>query len=75
MRGGLKTWGFLMERIDARIAVSRMAAESAGRWLGPGFEIMVEAIGFDPQLPIVRTAANVITVAALPTSPTQAQAQ
>src|SRR5438128_4348466 len=37
------------------------------------FEIMVEAIGFDPELPLVRTSANIITVAALPASPTQAQ--
>jgi len=40
---------------------------------GFGFEIMVEAIGFDPELPIIKTASNVINVAALPTSPTQAQ--
>ncbi len=44
MRGGVKTWGFLMERIDARIAVSRLAAESAGRWLGPGFEIVPNGV-------------------------------
>ena len=31
MRYGLHFWGFLMERIDARIAVSPMAAESAAR--------------------------------------------
>lgn len=40
---------------------------------GFGFEIMVEAIGFDPELPIARTAKNVITVTPLPASPTQAQ--
>ena len=28
-------WGFLMDRVDARIAVSPMAAESAARWI-PG---------------------------------------
>jgi phosphatidylinositol alpha-mannosyltransferase len=44
MRGGVKAWGYLMERIDARIAVSRMAAESAGRWLGPGFEIVPNGV-------------------------------
>jgi hypothetical protein len=38
-----------------------------------GFEIMVEAIGFDPELLLVRTAANIITVDALPASATQAQ--
>lgn len=38
-----------------------------------GFELMVGAIGFDPALPIVRTAGNIITVTALPAQPTQAQ--
>jgi phosphatidylinositol alpha-mannosyltransferase len=44
MKMGLPMWGFLMERIDVRIAVSRMAAESAGRWLGPGFEIVPNGV-------------------------------
>ena len=44
MRGGVHIWGFLMDRIDVRIAVSRMAAESAGRWLGPGFEIVPNGV-------------------------------
>jgi phosphatidyl-myo-inositol alpha-mannosyltransferase len=44
MRAGLKAWGFLADRIDARIAVSRMAAESAARWLGPGFEIVPNGV-------------------------------
>jgi len=44
MRAGLPTWGFLADRIETRIAVSRMAAESAGRWLGPGFEIVPNGV-------------------------------
>ena len=44
MKLGLPAWGFLMERIDVRIAVSRMAAESAARWLGPGFEIVPNGV-------------------------------
>jgi phosphatidylinositol alpha-mannosyltransferase len=44
MRGGVHVWGFLADRIDVRIAVSRMAAESAGRWLGPGFEIVPNGV-------------------------------
>jgi phosphatidylinositol alpha-mannosyltransferase len=44
MRFGLPLWGFLLDRIDARIAVSRMAAESAERWLGPGFEIVPNGV-------------------------------
>jgi phosphatidylinositol alpha-mannosyltransferase len=44
MRGGVKAWGDLMERIDVRIAVSRMAAESAARWLGSAFEIVPNGV-------------------------------
>jgi len=44
MRGGVHVWGFLMDRIDQKIAVSRMAAESAERWLGPGFEIVPNGV-------------------------------
>ncbi len=44
MRLGLPGWGFLMERIDCRIAVSRMAAESAERWLGGPFEIVPNGV-------------------------------
>jgi phosphatidylinositol alpha-mannosyltransferase len=44
MKFGVHMWGFLMERIDVRIAVSRMAAESAGRWIGEGFEIVPNGV-------------------------------
>ncbi len=44
MRGGVAVWGFLIDRVDARIAVSRMAAESAAKWLGPGFEIVPNGV-------------------------------
>jgi phosphatidylinositol alpha-mannosyltransferase len=44
MKLGLPMWGFLLDRIDCRIAVSRMAAESAERWLGPGFEIVPNGV-------------------------------
>jgi phosphatidylinositol alpha-mannosyltransferase len=44
MRLGAKVWGFLADRIDTRIAVSRMAAESAGRWLGRDFEIVPNGV-------------------------------
>jgi len=40
MKNGLKFWGFLMERIDRRIAVSPMAAESAARWI-PGDYLVI----------------------------------
>jgi phosphatidylinositol alpha-mannosyltransferase len=44
LRYGVHTWGFLMERIDCRIAVSRMAAESAERWVGGPFEIVPNGV-------------------------------
>jgi phosphatidyl-myo-inositol alpha-mannosyltransferase len=44
MRGAVHTWGFLIDRVDQRIAVSRMARESAERWLGPGFEIVPNGV-------------------------------
>src|SRR3954468_21362136 len=34
MRPAMLCWGRIDRRIDARIAVSRMAAQSAARWLG-----------------------------------------
>ena len=40
----MPAWGFLIDRIDARIAVSRMAAESAERWLGGEFEIVPNGV-------------------------------
>jgi phosphatidylinositol alpha-mannosyltransferase len=44
MRVGVPVWGFLIDRVETRIAVSRMAAESAERWLGPGFEIVPNGV-------------------------------
>jgi phosphatidylinositol alpha-mannosyltransferase len=44
MRAGRPVWGFLAERLETRIAVSRMAAQSAERWLGPGFEIVPNGV-------------------------------
>jgi phosphatidylinositol alpha-mannosyltransferase len=37
-------WGFLIDRVDARIAVSRMAAETAARWLGGEFEVIPNGV-------------------------------
>jgi phosphatidylinositol alpha-mannosyltransferase len=37
-------WGYLIDRVDARIAVSRMAAETAARWLGGEFEIIPNGV-------------------------------
>jgi phosphatidylinositol alpha-mannosyltransferase len=44
MRYGLYFWGFLMDRIDARIAVSPMAAESASRWLPGDYHVVPNGV-------------------------------
>jgi phosphatidylinositol alpha-mannosyltransferase len=42
-------WGFLAERIDRRIAVSEMAAQSAARYLGGEYEIVPNGVLIPPQ--------------------------
>jgi phosphatidyl-myo-inositol alpha-mannosyltransferase len=44
MRYGLHFWGFLMDRIDARVAVSPMAAESAARWLPGDYRVIPNGV-------------------------------
>jgi phosphatidylinositol alpha-mannosyltransferase len=40
MRLAMPVWGFLMDRLHVRIAVSKSAADSAERWLRKPFEIV-----------------------------------
>jgi phosphatidylinositol alpha-mannosyltransferase len=44
MRHGLHFWGFLMDRIDVRIAVSPMAAESAARWIPDDYRVIPNGV-------------------------------
>ena len=44
MRYGLHFWGFLMDRIDVRVAVSPMAAESAGRWIPDDYRVIPNGV-------------------------------
>jgi phosphatidylinositol alpha-mannosyltransferase len=44
-------WGFLEDRIDHRIAVSRKAAESANRWLPGDYEIVPNGVLIPPEAP------------------------
>jgi phosphatidylinositol alpha-mannosyltransferase len=44
MRYAIYFWGFLMDRIDARIAVSPMAAESAARWLPGDYRVIPNGV-------------------------------
>ncbi|HEV2591775.1 MAG TPA: glycosyltransferase family 4 protein [Gaiellaceae bacterium] len=44
MGPALHFWGFLMDRIDARIAVSPMAAQSASRWLPAEYQVIPNGV-------------------------------
>lgn len=44
MGGGMRVWGFLMQRVDQRIAVSEQARDSAGRWLGGPWEVVPNGV-------------------------------
>ena len=44
LRYGIHFWGFLMDRVDARIAVSPMAAESASRWLPGDYRVIPNGV-------------------------------
>jgi phosphatidylinositol alpha-mannosyltransferase len=44
MAPALRFWGFLMDRVDARIAVSPMAAESAARWLPGEYRVIPNGV-------------------------------
>ncbi|MBV8256705.1 MAG: glycosyltransferase family 4 protein [Actinobacteria bacterium] len=48
MRIATPVWGFLADRIDQRIAVSDMAAQSAARWLGGDYTIVPNGVLIPP---------------------------
>jgi phosphatidylinositol alpha-mannosyltransferase len=49
LRAGMHVWGFLMDRIDHRIAVSEAARESAARWLPGAYELIPNGVLIPPQ--------------------------
>ena len=49
MKIGTPVWGFLAERLDRRIAVSPLAAESANRWLPGHYEIVPNGVLVPPH--------------------------
>jgi phosphatidyl-myo-inositol alpha-mannosyltransferase len=49
MKVGMPLWGFLMERIDYRIAVSEAARSSAARYLAGDYEIIPNGITIPPE--------------------------
>jgi len=48
MRFGVPGWGFLLDRIDHRIAVSEQARESAQRWLPTEYEVIPNGVLIPP---------------------------
>jgi len=46
---GRPTWGFLMDRIDHRIAVSQAARESAARWYPGDYELIPNGVLIPPE--------------------------
>jgi phosphatidylinositol alpha-mannosyltransferase len=48
MRIAIRTWGFLADRLDRRIAVSEMARASAQRWLPGEYEIVPNGVLIPP---------------------------
>ena len=44
MRPAMRCWGFLMDRVDARVAVSPMAAESAARYLPGDYRVIPNGV-------------------------------
>jgi phosphatidyl-myo-inositol alpha-mannosyltransferase len=44
LRGGVKFWGFLIDRIDHRIAVSELARDSAARWLPGDYDVVPNGV-------------------------------
>lgn len=49
MRYGLHFWGFLMDRIDRRIAVSEQARVSAARWLPGDYDVVPNGVIIPPS--------------------------
>ncbi|HLX21303.1 MAG TPA: glycosyltransferase family 4 protein [Gaiellaceae bacterium] len=50
MRIATRTWGFLADRLDRRLAVSEMASASANRWLPGDYEIVPNGVLIPPAV-------------------------
>jgi phosphatidyl-myo-inositol alpha-mannosyltransferase len=51
MKYGVPIWGFLIDRIDHRIAVSERARESQSRWLPGEYEVIPNGVLVPPSAP------------------------
>ena len=52
MKYGLHFWGFLMDRVDHRIAVSEQARLSAERWLPGDFDVIPNGVEVPPEVDV-----------------------
>jgi phosphatidyl-myo-inositol alpha-mannosyltransferase len=52
MRYGRMVWGFMIDRIDHRIAVSERAKESQNRWLPGDYEVIPNGVLVPPSAPV-----------------------
>jgi phosphatidyl-myo-inositol alpha-mannosyltransferase len=51
MKYGVQIWGFMIDRIDHRIAVSERARESQSRWLPGTYEVIPNGVLVPPSAP------------------------
>ncbi len=52
MKYAIHFWGFLMDRVDHRIAVSEQAKLSAARWLGGEFDVVPNGVDVPPAVEV-----------------------
>ncbi len=62
MRAGLWFWGFLIDRIDERLAVSEQARASAARWLPGEYEIVPNGVLIPPAADPANRAHQVVFI-------------
>jgi phosphatidylinositol alpha-mannosyltransferase len=60
LRIAARTWGFLTERLDRRIAVSEMASASARQWLPGDYEIVPNGVLIPPAAEPGRRAHRIV---------------
>jgi phosphatidylinositol alpha-mannosyltransferase len=62
MRAATPMWGFLAERMDARIAVSEYARDSAAAWLPGEYEIIPNGVRIPPPAELVEREHRVVFI-------------
>lgn len=62
MRGGMPLWGFLLDRLDARIAVSEQARASINRWAPAHYEIVPNGILIPERVDTEEREAKIIFI-------------